>query len=115
MVTLTERAVAKLEEMMARQNPQPGGLRIGVRGGGCSGLTYAMEFVTQEETAAKRQAPGNDTLYEQKGVAVLVDQMSEIYLDGVTIDYVESLAGAGFKFNNPNTKNTCGCGSSFTV
>ncbi len=107
MITLTSVAVEKVKEIMAQQNPQPTGLRVAVVGGGCSGFSYHMAFETQ--------ANGVDNEYEFNGLKVMVDQMSEMYLDGIEIDYVETLEGAGFKFNNPNVKSTCGCGSSFSV
>jgi iron-sulfur cluster assembly accessory protein len=107
MLSLTEVAASKVKEIMSQQNPAPTGLRVAVVGGGCSGFSYHMAFDNQENPA--------DNVYEYEGVKVFVDQMSEMYLDGVQIDYIESLEGAGFKFNNPNVKSTCGCGSSFTV
>ncbi len=107
MITLTSVAVEKVKEIMAQQNPHPTGLRVAVVGGGCSGFSYHMAFETQ--------ANGVDNEYEFNGLKVMVDQMSEMYLDGIEIDYVETLEGAGFKFNNPNVKSTCGCGSSFSV
>ena len=107
MLSLTEVAAGKVKEIMSQQNPAPTGLRVAVVGGGCSGFSYHMAFDNQENPA--------DNVYEYEGVKVFVDQMSEMYLDGVQIDYIESLEGAGFKFNNPNVKSTCGCGSSFTV
>ena len=107
MLRLTEVAAGKVKEIMAQQNPAPSGLRVAVVGGGCSGFSYHMAFDNQENSS--------DNVYEFEGVKVYVDQMSEMYLDGVQIDYIETLEGAGFKFNNPNVKSTCGCGSSFTV
>ncbi|HYT08527.1 MAG TPA: iron-sulfur cluster insertion protein ErpA [Rugosimonospora sp.] len=107
MVQLTEVAASKVKEIMAQQNPAPAGLRVAVVGGGCSGFSYHMAFDNQENPS--------DNVYQFDGVKLLVDQMSEMYLDGVQIDYIETLEGAGFKFNNPNVKSTCGCGSSFTV
>lgn len=107
MIELTPVAVGKVKEIISQQNPQPTGLRVAVVGGGCSGFSYHMAF----ETAIN----GTDNVYEFDGLKVLVDQMSEMYLDGISIDYVESIEGAGFKFNNPNVKSTCGCGSSFSV
>lgn len=92
---------------MNQQNPMPAGLRVAVVGGGCSGFTYHMAF--------ENQANDSDNVYEFDGLKVMVDQMSEMYLDGVEIDYVESLEGAGFKFNNPNVRSTCGCGASFSA
>jgi iron-sulfur cluster assembly accessory protein len=107
MLSLTEVAASKVKEIMSQQNPAPTGLRVAVVGGGCSGFSYHMAFDNQENPS--------DNVYEYEGVKVFVDQMSEMYLDGVQIDYIETLEGAGFKFNNPNVKSTCGCGSSFTV
>jgi iron-sulfur cluster assembly accessory protein len=107
MLLLTEVAAAKVKEIMGQQNPAPTALRVAVVGGGCSGFSYHMAFDNQENPT--------DNTYQFDGVKVLVDQMSEMYLDGVSIDYIETLEGAGFKFNNPNVKSTCGCGSSFTV
>jgi iron-sulfur cluster assembly accessory protein len=107
MLSLTEVAAGKVKEIMSQQNPAPTALRVAVVGGGCSGFSYHMAFDNQENPS--------DNVYEYEGVKVFVDQMSEMYLDGVQIDYIETLEGAGFKFNNPNVKSTCGCGSSFTV
>ncbi len=107
MLSLTEVAASKVKEIMSQQNPSPTALRVAVVGGGCSGFSYHMAFDNQENPS--------DNVYEYEGVKVYVDQMSEMYLDGVQIDYIETLEGAGFKFNNPNVKSTCGCGSSFTV
>lgn len=107
MVQLTEVAAGKVKEIMAQQNPAPTALRVAVVGGGCSGFSYHMAFDNQENPS--------DNVYDCAGVKLLIDQMSEMYLDGVSIDYIETLEGAGFKFNNPNVKSTCGCGSSFTV
>ncbi len=107
MVQLTEVAAGKVKEIMSQQNPAPSVLRVAVVGGGCSGFSYHMAFDNPENPS--------DNVYEFEGVKLVVDQMSEMYLDGVQIDYIETLEGAGFKFNNPNVKSTCGCGSSFTV
>jgi iron-sulfur cluster assembly accessory protein len=108
MVNLTPVAVEKVKEILTQQNPVPAGLRVAVVGGGCSGFSYHMAF----ESAANEN---NDNIYEFNGLKVMVDQMSEMYLDGIQIDYIESIEGSGFKFNNPNVKSTCGCGSSFSV
>ncbi len=107
MLTVTPGATTKVKEIMGQQNPAPTALRVAVVGGGCSGFSYHMAF--------ENQVNGSDNVYEMDGLKVLVDQMSEMYLDGVEIDYIETLEGAGFKFNNPNVKSTCGCGSSFSV
>jgi iron-sulfur cluster assembly accessory protein len=108
MIALTPVAVTKVKEIIAQQNPAPTGLRVAVVGGGCSGFSYHMAFESQVNETS-------DNIYEFDGLKVLVDQMSEMYLDGISIDYIESIEGSGFKFNNPNVKSTCGCGSSFSV
>ena len=105
MIQLTERAVDKVKEILETQDPKPSGLRIAVVGGGCSGFSYSMAFETK---------PGLlDKTYSFDGLSVFVDQASMLYLDGASVDYVETLEGSGFKFDNPNVKSTCGCGSSF--
>jgi iron-sulfur cluster assembly accessory protein len=106
-VTLTPNAIAKVKEIMAQQNPVPTGLRIGVVGGGCSGFSYSMQF--------ENNAGMMDKTFDMDGVKVFVDATSVMYLNGCRVDYVETLEGAGFKFDNPNVKSTCGCGSSFNV
>lgn len=107
MINLTPVATTKIKEIMSMQNPAPVALRIGVVGGGCSGFQYHMAFENQSSDA--------DNVLEFDGLKVVVDQMSSMYLEGVEVDYIESLEGAGFKFNNPNVKSTCGCGSSFSA
>lgn len=104
---LTPHAAQKVREIMSQQNPAPQGLRVSVVGGGCSGFSYQMNF--------ENQSNGIDKTFEFDGLKVFVDQASLMYLKGTKIDYVETLEGAGFKFENPNVKSTCGCGSSFTV
>ncbi len=106
-LTLTAQAIAKVKEIMAQQDPKPAGLRVGVKGGGCSGFSYSMSF--------ENQAGMMDKVYEIDGLKVFVDATSAMYLQGATVDYVETLEGAGFKFDNPNVRTTCGCGSSFSV
>jgi iron-sulfur cluster assembly accessory protein len=108
MVQLTPVAVTKVKEILQQQTPSPAGLRVAVVGGGCSGFSYHMAFENQVNE-------NSDNVYEFEGLKVLVDQMSEMYLEGVQIDYIETIEGSGFKFNNPNVKSTCGCGSSFSV
>lgn len=106
-VSLTPNAIAKVKEIMSGQSPVPSGLRVGVVGGGCSGFSYSMQF---------ENAPGMmDKVFEFDGLKVYVDATSVMYLNGCRVDYVETLEGAGFKFENPNVKSTCGCGSSFSV
>jgi iron-sulfur cluster assembly accessory protein len=106
-ITLTPNAIAKVKEIMAQQNPVPTGLRVGVVGGGCSGFSYSMQF--------ENSAGMMDKVFDMDGLKVYVDATSVMYLNGCRVDYVETLEGAGFKFDNPNVKSTCGCGSSFNV
>ena len=106
-LTLSATAAEKVREIMATQDPLPAGLRIGVVGGGCSGFQYSMSF--------ENQAGMMDKVFNFDGLKVFVDSTSLMYLSGCTVDYVETLEAAGFKFDNPNTKSTCGCGSSFSV
>ena len=106
-LSLTGTAVGKVREIMATQDPLPAGLRIGVVGGGCSGFQYSMSF----ENASGMV----DKVFTFDGLKVFVDATSLMYLNGCVVDYVETLEAAGFKFENPNTKSTCGCGSSFSV
>lgn len=106
-ISLTPSAIAKVKEIMAQQNPVPTGLRVGVVGGGCSGFSYSMQF--------ENSAGMMDKVFDMDGLKVYVDATSVMYLNGCRVDYVETLEGAGFKFENPNVKSTCGCGSSFNV
>jgi iron-sulfur cluster assembly accessory protein len=106
-LNMTPFAITKVKEIMAQQNPSPAGLRLGVVGGGCSGFSYSMSF--------ENGAGMMDKTFEFDGLKVFVDATSLMYLSGCVVDYVETLEGAGFKFENPNVKSTCGCGSSFSV
>ena len=106
-VRLTDSAVSKVREIMATQDPLPAGLRIGVVGGGCSGFQYSMAF--------ENQAGMMDKVFSFDDLKVFVDATSLMYLNGCIVDYVETLEAAGFKFENPQVKSTCGCGSSFSV
>jgi len=105
-LSLTALAASKAKALMARDGRPALALRVGVEGGGCSGMQYALTF-------DERRA--DDLVVCQDGVDVVVDATSARYLDGLTIDYVDALHGAGFKFVNPNADRTCGCGSSFSV
>jgi iron-sulfur cluster assembly protein len=107
MIKLTDTAVGKVKEILQTQDPRPAGLRIAVVGGGCSGFSYSMAFENSPSML--------DKTYDYSGLKVYVDQASMLYLDGAEVDYVETLEGSGFKFNNPQVKSTCGCGSSFSV
>ena len=104
---LTPSAVSKVREIMATQDPLPAGLRIGVVGGGCSGFQYSMAF--------ENQAGMMDKVFTFGDLKVFIDATSLMYLQGCTVDYLETLEAAGFKFENPQVKSTCGCGSSFQV
>jgi iron-sulfur cluster assembly accessory protein len=106
-VTLTPAAIVKVKEIMATQDPVPAGLRIGVVGGGCSGFQYSMSF--------ENQSGMMDKVYKFEDLKVFVDATSAMYLQNCTVDYVETLEAAGFKFENAAVKSTCGCGSSFSV
>jgi len=106
-VTLTSKAVEMVKDAMEREGLQGHAIRIGVMGGGCAGFQYSMDF--------EKDARDGDLSFEVDGVRIFVDPMSSMYLQGVTVDYVQGIQGAGFKFSNPNAKNTCGCGSSFST
>ena len=103
MVTFTQSAMEKIKSMA---DEKQSGIRVMVLGGGCAGFTYDMDF--------EDEAQEDDLVSEQHGWNVYVDTMSLCYVDNVTVDYVESLSFTGFHFDNPNAKNTCGCGSSFS-
>lgn len=107
LVRLTEKAVEMLKVTMQKDGVVGYGLRVGVTGGGCSGLQYHLTF---EERAA-----ADDLVLEQSGVQIFVDDVSRPHLQGMTVDYVTGLHGAGFKFLNPNATRTCGCGESFAT
>lgn len=107
MIQLTDTAITKVSEILGMQEPKPAGLRISVVGGGCSGFSYSMAFENNPGLLDKTYAFGD--------LKVFVDQASMLYLDGARVDYVETLEGSGFKFDNPQVKSTCGCGSSFSV
>lgn len=107
-IALTEKAIKEVKKLMAEnQIPENYGLRIGVKGGGCSGLSYTLGF--------DEEIKDGDKIIETDGVKVYVDWKSILYLNGTSIDYTDGLNGKGFVFNNPTAKKTCGCGSSFGV
>jgi iron-sulfur cluster assembly protein len=105
---LTERAIKRIRVAIAKEgvSPEEGGLRLGVMGGGCSGLSYSIKFDTRPRE--------RDRIYEFDGVRVFVDPKSFLYLHGMTLDYEETLMRQGFNFINPNSTRSCGCGSSFS-
>jgi len=108
MITITERAKDKALELMQKENKgNDYFIRVAVEAGGCSGLTYKLEFDNQiKET---------DKVFEDKGIRIVVDKKSFLYLVGTELDYTDGLNGKGFVFNNPNATRTCGCGESFAV
>jgi iron-sulfur cluster assembly protein len=108
MIELTDKGAEKVREFLDGQAAvqQTAGLRVGVRGGGCSGFQYLLAFDEQHD---------GDTVIESHGIRLLVDAASIPYVKGASVDYVESLQGAGFKVENPNVVAACGCGSSFRV
>ena len=108
MITLSDKGAEKVREFLASQGSEieTAGLRVGVRGGGCSGFQYALAFDQQRD---------GDKVFEDKGIRLLVDGPSLPYVRGAVVDYVEGLQGAGFKVENPNVIAACGCGSSFRV
>ncbi len=107
-MTFTPKGAEKVQEFLASQGSdvQTAGLRVGVRGGGCSGFQYQLAFDERRD---------GDIVFEDQGLKLLVDNQSLPYVDGSQIDYVEALTGAGFQVNNPNVIAACGCGSSFRV
>jgi iron-sulfur cluster assembly protein len=108
MISLSETGAEKVREFLAKQDSgvETAGLRVGVRGGGCSGFQYALAFDEQRD---------DDTVFQDKGIRLLVDRPSLPYVKGSIIDFVDGLQGAGFKVDNPNVIAACGCGSSFRV
>ena len=106
MVTLTDIAAEKVRAFIAQQAEGQVGLRVGVRGGGCSGFQYALALDEQRD---------DDQVFEYEGIRLIVDPASLRYVDGSTVDYTESLMGSGFEVQNPNVVASCGCGSSFRI
>ncbi len=108
-IQVTERALSKIRFAMAKENvsPEQGGLRVGVQGGGCSGLSYNIGFDSRPRE--------RDRVYEFDDIRIFVDPKSFIYLHGMVLDYEESLMKQGFNFINPNSSKSCGCGSSFSA
>ena len=106
MITLTPNATREVKVLIEKDGKPNRALRVGIKGGGCSGMTYVL--------AIEEATPGQyDQLFEQEGVKVIIDAKSQLYLDGTTIDYKDALMGGGFEFKNPNAKSSCGCGTSF--
>ncbi len=108
MIKVSEEAKEEVQRLMAEEKiPQDAVIRVGVEGGGCSGLTYQMDFET--ETKA------DDKIFEDQGIKIAVDKKSFLYLAGTVLEYSGGLNGKGFAFNNPNASRTCGCGESFSI
>lgn len=105
LVTATEGAISELKRLIEREQ-EADGVRLGVKGGGCSGLSYVLAFDRPNE---------HDNVFEQDGVRFFMDRKSAIYLKGIVLDYKEGLTSKGFVFTNPNASSTCGCGESFSV
>ncbi|MEW6543808.1 MAG: iron-sulfur cluster assembly accessory protein [Nitrospirota bacterium] len=106
-ITLSEAALKEVKRLMNIQGVTEGGLRVGVKGGGCSGLSYTINF--------DDRIGQHDTVYEFDGVKIIVDAKSAIYLQGTQLDFHKDLMGGAFKFVNPNAQKTCGCGESFSA
>jgi iron-sulfur cluster assembly accessory protein len=105
-VKATADAITELKHLMATENSDKDGVRLGVKGGGCSGFSYVLDFDGARE---------HDHVLEQGGVTFFMDKKSAIYLKGIVLDYGSGLQGKGFVFQNPNATSTCGCGESFSV
>ena len=107
-INITPKAIKEIKRIIQENNiPENFGLRIGIKGGGCSGMTYTLGF--------DAEAKPTDNVIDFDGIDVFVDMKSFLYLTGTELDYVDGLNGKGFTFNNPNAKRTCGCGSSFSA
>ncbi len=107
MITLTPNAVNQVRSLLEKQGNPGYGLRVGISGGGCAGLSYKFDFEEKPQES--------DKIVEQDGVKVFVDVKSYLYLNGMEIDYHSDLMSSGFTFSNPNAKSSCGCGTSFSV
>ena len=106
-IEISDGALTEVRRMMTKEGVDAAGLRVGVKGGGCSGLSYNLTFETQQRTG--------DKIFEREGVKLYCDLKSYIYLNGTVLDYDSGLMGKGFVFMNPNAKKSCGCGSSFST
>ena len=105
MISLTDKAAEKVRQILSSEGEGERALRVGVKGGGCSGFSYTLDI---DKIFAE-----SDQVFEEKGIKIVIDAKSFIYLSGTQVDYVENLSGSGFSFSNPNATRTCGCGSSF--
>ena len=107
MISVSPSAANEMRRLLEAQEHPAWGLRVGVKGGGCSGLSYSMQFEEKPQE--------HDKVFEMEGVKVFCDPKSYLYLNGLTLDYTTDLIGGGFKFINPNATRTCSCGSSFSA
>ena len=107
MITLSPNAVNQIQKFRVEEGMPDGGLRVSVVGGGCSGMSYKLEF--------QKEPTPTDKVFEQDGVKVFIDPKSYLYVKGLTLDYQGGLNGTGFSFKNPNATKSCGCGTSFSV
>jgi iron-sulfur cluster assembly protein len=105
MIAITDKAVSEIRKQAEKRGKPRSALRVGIRGGGCTGFSYLFEWADGDPRA-------HDKVFEKDGVRLFVDPKSFVYLDGTELDFVTSMMGYGFKFNNPNVKSTCGCGES---
>jgi len=106
LVTVTDAARTEVKRLLAAENRNSVGLRLGIKGGGCSGLIYKLDFTEKRD---------GDTVLAFDGFRVFLDKKSTIYLSGITLDHQSGLTGRGFVFRNPHASNTCGCGESFSL
>jgi len=106
MIHVTDKAAEQIKMIMEKEGLLGHGLRVAVVGGGCSGMSYKLNF--------EKDAAQGDKIYEEKGVRIIVDSKSTLFLNGTTLDFSDGLTGTGFSFVNPNAKSTCGCGTSFS-
>lgn len=107
LISITDKALGEIKRIFTAESRGPDhGLRLGVSGGGCSGLSYKIDFDTPGE---------KDNILDFGGLKVFIDLKSSVYLKGITLDFQDGLQGKGFVFNNPNATNTCGCGESFSA
>jgi len=107
MITVSSKAVQKIKEILVADQRPDGLIRVGIKGGGCSGFTYVLDIAEKKSE--------NDQLFDFDGVKVVIDSKSVIYLAGTELDFTDGLNGSGFIFNNPNAVKSCGCGNSFAV
>ena len=107
MIHVTPSAVVEMRRLLSKQSKEDWGIRVGVKGGGCSGLPYTMDVVPEPSE--------HDRVFDVEGIRVFCDPKSYLYLNGLTLDYSDQLIGGGFQFNNPNATRTCSCGTSFSA